>query len=101
MVRSLRRTQEDFVVEERLGEERILLDVAFVIVVGTIVLGLEGVSVGDHFNVQFIEAGMRDDILDHDKAVAVESANSDLKVHLRKFPICGFLFRRLDRQGFI
>jgi hypothetical protein len=84
--------------EEVFGQEGVLLNVAFVVVVGAVFLGLKVVGVFDHFAVESVENGVRDKVLDDHKTIAVKSADGSLKIDLRELSVLDFLGRRFNRK---
>lgn len=73
--------EEDFGVEEFGGGRRILLDVAWVVVVWTVLFaGAKDEGIFDHTRVEVVDEIVRNEVVDNDKTVLMQGANGDLEM---------------------
>lgn len=94
------RIKKDLGVEELRGGRRVLLDVAGVVVVGTVFFaGLENGGVLDHAWFKVIDGIVRDDVVDDDETIFVQGANGSFDVLWGKTRVLELGFRYGDRDG--
>lgn len=77
----MKHTEENPLIEILTYGRSVLLQVSWIVVVGTVLaLLLEGVGVLDHLLVQGVEGAMRDGAFHHDETIVVEASEGGLKV---------------------
>lgn len=76
-----------FVAEPPFRHGRVLLDIALVVIKGTILPRLQLICILDHFLIQAVQDGMVDYILQDDKTVTCKSPNCDFEIALAECAI--------------